>query len=137
MSIVTPISTGSVNGKSVRFFRSPLDGPDMPWHSVDDLYVALAFSRQLRRHFKQMLQGTWRNDVRTVATAEGITTIAPHYMAQGLIGSLEHFQPEGAVLRDREYQLAASRAMTVITQGMAPSMALDFVMQAFKRTGQP
>lgn len=137
MSIVAPIWTGTMSGKPVRFFRSPLDEPDMPWHSVDDLYVALGLSKPLRRHFKQMLQGTWRNDVRTVATTENITTIAPHYMAQGLLDSLTQIQPGTPRRRAIEYQVAASGAMSIITKGMEPAMALDFVMQAFKRAAKP
>lgn len=109
----------------------------MPWHSVDDLYTALAFPKPLRRHFKQMLQGQWKNDVRTVATAGGITTIAPHYMAQGLIQSLKGVPQAVQPKAEAEYQVAAAGAMEAMTQHLGPDAKVNYLVDAFKRMGEP
>ncbi len=90
-AVISSLHSGPICGREVRFFRSPLAGPDFPWHSVDDLHLALNFPRELRRHFKAMLQRDWGGKIRTIATRRGVTTIAPHPMAQGLIESLEDF----------------------------------------------
>lgn len=55
----------------MRFFQSPLDGPDVPWSSVDDLHVCLRFSRELRRSLKASLQRSWSGNVRTVGLVTG------------------------------------------------------------------
>lgn len=82
-----PIHTGTVNGSPVRFFRGPDARPDMPWHALGDLTRALELPRALRRHLLQMTQRAWAGTLRTVATAEGVTILAPHFVAQGLIGA--------------------------------------------------
>lgn len=88
MSSLTPIlHSGVVNGKPLRFVPSPLTGPDFPWHVADDLFAALAFPRAVRREFSRKLKAEHAKDVKTVATAAGIVTIAPHFMAQGAIGA--------------------------------------------------
>lgn len=87
MSLTTVLHVAEINGKPVRFFRSPGQGADFPWHAADDLFHALAFPRPVRREFQRRLKSDHGDDVRTVATADGIVTIAPHYMAQGAIGA--------------------------------------------------
>lgn len=87
MSLQTTLHTADVNGKPVRFFRSPQQGPDFPWHVADDLFLALGFPRPVRKEFQRRLKADHADDVRTVATSDGIVTIAPHYMAQGAIGA--------------------------------------------------
>lgn len=79
-----PIHVGDVNGQRLRFFRSPLDGPDFPWHRVDDLYRCVGLDRNQRRYFLRWLRERG-GEVRSVATSEGPVVIAPHFMAQGCI----------------------------------------------------
>lgn len=130
----TPLHSGLICGRQVRFFRSPLSGPDFPWHSVDDLHLALNFPRELRRHFKAMLQRDWGGKVRTIATRRGVTTIAPHPMAQGLIESLEDFggPPSGAA---DDYARTAGEALQTLTASMPPDEAVRYSMAAFNRGG--
>src|SRR4051794_10610767 len=87
--IVSPIYTGALNGQPLRFFKSPLPSPHFPWHASDDLHRCMRLPREVRRRFREQLKSSeWGKDVRTVATADGIITIAPHWMAQGFIGSM-------------------------------------------------
>lgn len=87
MSLTSILHTADVNGKPVRFFRSPQQGPDFPWHVADDLFLALGFPRSVRKEFQRKLKADHAGQVRTVATSDGIVTIAPHYMAQGAVGA--------------------------------------------------
>ena len=41
--ILAPIHTAALGNATLRFFRSPLAGPDLPWHVHDDLALASAF----------------------------------------------------------------------------------------------
>jgi hypothetical protein len=86
--MIKPIHTATIGGHPLRFFRTPNDDgkPDMPWHSVDDLHRCLGLNRAQRKVFLSMLRK--RGGVETVATADGIITIAPHYMAQGCINAM-------------------------------------------------
>ena len=72
----------------LRFFRTPnTDGrPDFPWHAVDDLYFCLGLNRDLRRLFLRTMKGHDRSQ--TIATADGVVTIAPHHVAQGCINAM-------------------------------------------------
>jgi hypothetical protein len=81
-----PLHVARVGGHQLRFFQSPMnDGcPDFPWHSVDDLHRCLGLNREQRKFFLHKLKAK-HNEVRTVATAEGIITVAPHFMAQGTV----------------------------------------------------
>lgn len=128
------LHTGQVAGRGVRFFRSPLSGPDFPWHSVDDLQAALRFPRDLRRHFRTVLQRDWGGNVRTIATRGGVTTIAPHPMAQGLIDALAEFggPPSGAA---DDYAQAVAEALQTITASMPPEASAAYALAAFQRGG--
>ena len=83
--MIEPLHTTRVGSHELRFFRTPLaDGrPDLPWHAVDDLQRCLGLNREARKFFLKQLR-QW-GEIRTVATANGVVTLAPHYMAQGLI----------------------------------------------------
>jgi hypothetical protein len=85
--LIKPLYIATIRGHQLRFFRTPNnDGrPDLPWHCIDDLYHCMGLPRGMRKHFqKQMKSGPFRNDFRTVATLDGIVTIAPHYVAEAL-----------------------------------------------------
>ena len=89
-ALASPAYTGTVNDKPLRFFKAPLQGAQLPWHAAADLHHCLSLPRDLRRHFRQSLRSSeWKDDVRTIATHDGIVTIAPHFMAQGLIGAMQ------------------------------------------------
>jgi hypothetical protein len=88
--LVSPLHVATILGKRLRYFRTPYnDGrPDLPWHCVDDLQAILGLSREQRRYFlKAFRNGPFASSFETVATEDGIVTIAPHYVAQGFIGA--------------------------------------------------
>lgn len=133
MTIVAPIHVEAIGIHNVRFFRSPLTGPRQPWHSVDDLHAAMAMPRDLRRTFKKKLSANreWKKSIVTVDTEKGKTTIAPHWMAQGLIGSMTEAGvcPVGF---ERSYALGMVAAMKVITAGMSPEDGINHSIAAFR-----
>lgn len=86
--LASPLHVGRLNGRTLRFFRAPLAGTHLPWHAFDDLQTCLSLPEALRAALKRDLMADWGRDVRTVATADGIVTIAPHWMAAGLVGAV-------------------------------------------------
>jgi hypothetical protein len=115
--IMRPIHTATIRGHRLRFYRTPRnDGrPDLPWHSADDLQACFGLNRQERRAFLQI----WRRDhtkrtgflLQTVATEDGLVTIAPHYAGQGTCSALSKCL--GIDIED-PYGLAATDAMKQI-----------------------
>lgn len=111
--IVRPLSVASVGLANLRYFRPPLPGERMVWHSVQDLHACMALPRGLRRDFKSKLRKEWARDTRAVMTDAGPTTLAPPWMAQGLIASmiesgfakvrLEHAYVAGMVAATKVY----------------------------------
>jgi hypothetical protein len=107
-----PLHVGTVSGQPLRFFKTPLDDgkPDLPWHAVDDLQRVLGLNREQRKFFLHKLRN---RDVRTVATADGIITIAPHYMAQGTIDAMIEMGKAPASVR-AEYDRVGSALQKLI-----------------------
>jgi hypothetical protein len=86
--IVQPLSTAAVGLANLRFFRPPLPGVRTVWHSFQDMQACLSLPRSIRREFIAKLRKEWSRDTRAAMTADGPTTLAPHFMAQGLIHSM-------------------------------------------------
>ena len=89
--LVEPIHVATVCGHRLRFFKTPIsDGaPDFPWHSVEDLRCCMKLPRDLRRLMLRTERGSeFKNSYRDVATAEGIVTIAPHFIAQAILDGM-------------------------------------------------
>jgi hypothetical protein len=82
MAVISPIHTGTLLGKQTRFFR--IEGR-MPFFAYDDLLQCLKLPRDLRRRFQRRIVNEWRDDVRTVATPDGICIIVPHAFAQAMM----------------------------------------------------
>jgi hypothetical protein len=76
-----------------------------------------------------LTNGPFKADVRTVATASGIVTIAPHSAAQGLIGAAVQVGMASPTL---EYVDAAIAAFKVITGDLPPMAALELAIAATK-----
>jgi excisionase family DNA binding protein len=75
--------------------------------------------------------GPFKGDVRTVATASGIVTIAPHFAAQGLIGAAIE-AGMASIAFDDQYSAAAIAAFKVITGDLPPMAAVELVIAATK-----
>jgi hypothetical protein len=105
-----------VCGQPVRFYRTPNDDgrPDFPWHAVDDLQRALGLNRQQREIIAHTMRGDLEAVVRTVETADGLVTIAPHVMADGMIYAMVE-TGNGSSLGHRDYNHAAAEAFKVLT----------------------
>lgn len=135
----TPIHTASINGVAVRLFRGPADGPDMPWHAHEELLAALALPRDLRRALKAALLRCWEDACHTVEVDGEPVLIAPHFVAQGLIGMAQEIgkgittTPD---LVDREYARGGVAAMNALTAHIpAAGDRFTWAMQAFRNQG--
>jgi hypothetical protein len=131
-NIVPAVHTAPIGNATVRFFKSPFSGPDLPWHAADDLAACLGLPRAGRRQFRRMLMsGPFKGDVRVVATADGIVTIAPHSTAQGLIGAAIDAGIARPAFLD-EYIDAAIVAWKAITGDLPPLAAVELAIAAKK-----
>ncbi|PZN97778.1 MAG: hypothetical protein DCF30_15865 [Hyphomicrobiales bacterium] len=87
-NILQPLFTAAVGLANLRYFRPPVPGVRTVWHSWQDMHACLSLPRGLRREFHAKLRKEWGKDTRAVMTEAGPTTLAPHFMAQGLIHSM-------------------------------------------------
>lgn len=134
MSLTSVLHTGDIGGKPVRFYRSPRQGAHFPWHAADDLFLALSFPRPVRKEFQRRLKSDHADDVRTVATPEGIVTIAPHYMAQGAIGAAVEIGCAPASVEAR-YGVEGVKALNLILaeRGIIGAAGIQFAIDAARR----
>ncbi|SFT11033.1 hypothetical protein [Methylobacterium sp. yr668] len=133
-----PIHTATINGVSVRFFRGPAAGPDMPWHAHEELLAALALPRDLRRILKAALLKSWKKACRTVEVDGEPLLIAPHFVAHGFIGMAQEVGKGISTTPDlveREYSRAGAAALNALTAGLSPEKRVEFAMQAFRNQG--
>ena len=124
-----PIHTALINGQPVRFFEGQSATPDLPWHVLDDLYKSLGMSRRMRREFLHMTQERWKGELRTVATSDGLLTVAPHFMAQGAIAAMAERGHAPANTYD-QYVKAGIAALAVITGDRSKEDQFRYLMMA-------
>jgi hypothetical protein len=134
--LVEPIHVATIRGHQLRFFKTPNnDGrPDMPWHSHDDLIKCVGLGRNERRMMLRMCQkGPLKNAFRSVATAEGVVVIAPHYVARALLECMGEKTPE--VLRDVDtaYCMAGGEALKKLTGDMPFEAFIPWTKAALDR----
>jgi hypothetical protein len=134
-NLVSPIHVEAVGLGNLRFFAPPSGGREFPWLSIDDLHASMELPRSLRREFKTRLRTSeWKDATRTVATADGIVNIVPHFMAQGLIEAMHECGYVSEEFYGR-YASAGATAMTTLTKDLPPSELLEYIGAAFKASG--
>ena len=133
MAVTDPIHIATIRGQQLRFFRTPRnDGrPDMPWHCVEDLQRCLGLNREGRR----VAMKIWRQTefpIKTIATADGLVSIAPHFCAQGFISAIAELAGNADDV-DREYALAGVEALQTLTRGLHGDDLLTWMAAAYHR----
>jgi hypothetical protein len=106
---------------------------DLPWHSADDLRAILDLAPGIDAMLRRDLRADWREPV-TVATRDGLTTIAPHFMAEGLLAAVA----ESGVLGDGRmlkrvvghYRRSTTEATKLMVAHMSPIERMVFTMTA-------
>jgi len=84
-----PIYMAKIGTGELRFFASQSPGDPHPWHSQDDLLLCMGLARPLRRRFQAMnKQREFAGQLALANTPDGVTTIASHDMALGLIAAV-------------------------------------------------
>lgn len=136
--LASPIFAGSINGHPVRFFRDPSGRPGLPWHVADDLFRACDLPRAVRRHLIQTAQKAFGDELRTIPTADGVVTIAPHPAAQAFLQGVAEASG-GRLDLEREYIASGVEAMNRLTGDLPPVARFEFAMAAAKNTigGEP
>lgn len=139
-TIIEPLLVHEIDGMPLRMFASPLyqkhRQADFPWHSVDDLRRILRFDQDIDRLFQRRLKTDWPDDVRTIATSDGITTIGKHYIAMGML-QFVRYRRQILPTADRRHieaqvRVAATKAMKEMTKHLAPLERLAVAMEAYE-----
>lgn len=144
MTITAPIYETTLCGQRLRFFRSPTiddNRPDFAWHSVDDLQRCLRMTAEEREFFLRSMREIDGKDgdplrvIRTLATADGPVTVAPHYVAQAIIQARDHFgeAPEGAY---DEYCFHSKKATDQLMGDLKGPAGFEWIIAAFHRWGK-
>lgn len=124
-----PIYVGSINGHQVRFFRTPLnDGrPDFAWHATEDLMKAANLDPAMIEYFMRGSKADHGAVYRTIATPDGLVTVAPHCVAQGFTRAMVAVGKAPAGFPD-QYHTAAFEA-----DDRLPAKDFDEIIGAFHR----
>ena len=135
-ALTFPIHTGEIDGLPVRFFKGPVAGPELPWHALEDLYRTMRLPRPVRRQLLERTRAFPDGEARTVASADGLATIAPNYMAQGIIGAAVEVH---GVRADFEhlYIPEAIAALKVLTSDMPVMASIQYAVEAFRNSARP
>ena len=130
MTITAPIHTATINGHAVRFFWPPInDGrPDFPWHAVNDLMTAIGLPPGMIEHFLRGAKQDHAEMHRTIATPDGLVTVAPHPVAQGFLGAMVHVGRA-----PKTVELEYTKAITEAGECLPYSQTIDGVIAAYHR----
>ena len=134
-NLVKPIHIEALCLGNVRFFAPPSSKPEFPWVAVEDLHAAMALPRAFRRYLKNTLQSSeWHRETCTVATADGLVEIMPHFMAQGMISAMTEV---GRCPSDFHYQYcrAGAFAANKMMEGLSPDEVTAYLHAAWVSVG--
>src|SRR5215470_4825469 len=79
-ALIQPLHVVTIRGKLLQFYKTPNKDarPDLAWHSFDDLQQVCGLTCEQRRFMaKHFANGPFKADFRTIATTDGLVTIAP------------------------------------------------------------
>lgn len=139
-SILEPILVWDIEGLPLRMFASPLyqahRQADFPWHSADDLRKILRFDSEISDLFQRRMKADWPQDVRTIATRDGVTTIARHYIGAGMLHFVR-YRRQILPTADRRrietaFRIANTRAMKEMTKHLPPMDRLAMAVEAME-----
>jgi hypothetical protein len=130
-----------IDGHILRWVASPIyletRTPDAPWHAWDDLCRIARVPEAMRLHLQRRLKADWAHETRTVALAPaGIITIAPRYMAHGLLRVLS-YRRKILPTADRrritgQFNNGQSAALFKMTPHLSDLARLEFALAAMK-----
>lgn len=130
-----------VLGHRVRYFEPPQflekGEADFPWVAFEDLTGIFSDGSDFTNFIFQKLREDWPDPV-TVATIDGIVTIVPRYMAEGLFDAVEENSSaysfdEGLDRLRGRYRNQLTAAMKAMTQHLSPAEKLAFSLEAFAK----
>lgn len=133
-----PLHIADVEGHTVRFFRSPVyertKEPDFPWHCIDDLWPIFIGSSDAVEFARRKLRSAWK-EPKTIAVEDGLVTIAPHFMAEGMIAAIEEMEerpPNFGRLRGR-YRNNCTQALKKQISHLPLEVRLTYALSAMDR----
>ena len=131
--IETALHDATTSYGRIRYHRPPHDEPDFAWVNLDDIMRMLKMPMGLRIEMLRAIQEDWKEDLKTIATSEGIVTICPHYMIQGLFDA---WIQEGFAGNDilKTYLAEGMRASKKLTEGWSTEDRRAFMFAALTRS---
>lgn len=75
----------TINGQQIRFYPSPLPGPDYPWHVLDDLMLSVDMPDWWRRTAVKKFSTAWPEHCRVMETASGPVVLCSSFCGRGFL----------------------------------------------------
>lgn len=132
MSIASPIHDAGTETGRLRFHRPPHDEPDFAWLVLDDLLAALHLTQPVKEDLLRSIQADWPGRLRTLATRDGVQTILPHYMVQGLLDAWVEAGLASEELLEA-YLREGFRASKILTAGFSARDRMAYMFAALAR----
>ena len=127
-AVVVPLYIGDVGFAAVRFFESPMDGPDLVWSSAADLLAAAGLPKPIKCRY--LAAATKMGQ--TIETPAGPVAIIPHAKAAEMLGVLiDHGRTSYQVRK--EYGLEVAEAERVATTRLTPQQQFEYLIAGNQR----
>lgn len=141
--LVHPVYEIELPRGRLRYFKSPIHAAhniaDMPWHSADDFLSLAGMDGASAENIRRALRRDWTQPV-TVATEDGITTLSPHYMAEGFIAAMlaadDLFKVQDTVLLRASYRRGLTASLNAMNAHLPPLARLAFALAAMEEAEQ-
>lgn len=141
--LVYPVHEIETARGRLRYFKSPFHAAhniaDMPWHSADDFLILTGMDTATAENVRRALRKDWPQTV-TIATEDGITTLSPHYMAEGFIAAMlkakDLFGTRDIISLRASYRRGLTASLNVMNAHLSPVARLGFALAAMEEAEQ-
>ena len=126
MGVVNPIHVAAIGLGNMRFYAPPSGGQEFPWVTLEDAMHCFSLPRGMRWQATRDIHREWKGIAQTVSTDDGLVTLIPHFMAQGMVSAMaECGRCSGDLFV--KYAVAGAAAMSKLTDGLDPTAILEYL----------
>lgn len=130
LSSTSSVRTALITGRPVRFYLSPLDGPDFPWVSFPDIASLLLPSPADQAEAGERWEAEYPDLMRR---ADDRTMIVPDFCPRGMFQWCGECGLARARSLARSYEEAAAEVLTSLYGHLPKSILTDFIRKASLR----
>lgn len=127
---MTPVRIAAVGDKTIRFYLSPLDGPDFPWVSFSDSSLILFPSPEYRAELEERWESIYPHLTRR---ADDDSMVVPDFCIRGMFQWCSDGGVERAAALFRVYEETAAEVLVSLYCNLPQSVFTDFVRKASLR----